>query len=88
MICTFCGYASEKIYIKNMYVASSFWIKICDPPSFLYFLPFVAVSLTNPFKDFLVSFLHGNAPFVHVATMVAKNLAKVLIKMAAFHAVI
>ena len=51
-------------------------------------LAIVAVSLTNPFKDFLVSFLHGNAPFVHVATMVAKNLAKVLIKMAAFHAVI
>ena len=40
-------------------------------------LAIVAVSLTNPFKDFLVSFLHGNAPFVHVATMVAKNLAKV-----------
>lgn len=51
-------------------------------------LAIVAASLTNPFKDFLVSFLHGNAPFVHVATMVAKNLAKVLIKMAAFHAVI
>ena len=52
-------------------------------------LAIVAVSLTNPFKDFLVSFLHGNAPFVHVTTMVAKNLAKVLnIKMAAFHAVI
>lgn len=42
-------------------------------------LAIVAVSLTNPFKDVLVSFLHGNAPFVHVATMVAKNLAKVLI---------
>ena len=41
-------------------------------------LAIVALSLTNPFKDFLVSFLHGNAPFVHVATTVTKNLAKVL----------